>query len=74
MRKRRRRFEVLLPLQFNDGRPVPERLLGKAIRESRDDDLVEWMFCVEPDKSIDCGNSIWIGMVGDGVNDGCRVP
>ena len=36
MRKRRRRFEVLLPLQFNDGRPVPERLLGKAIREILD--------------------------------------
>ena len=36
MTKRLRRFEVLLPLQFNDGRPVPEKLLGKAIREILD--------------------------------------
>jgi hypothetical protein len=36
MTKRARRFEVLLPLQFNDGRPVPERLLGKAILEILD--------------------------------------
>src|SRR5260370_20935486 len=36
MTKRWRRFEVLLPHQFNDGRPVPERLLGKAIREILD--------------------------------------
>jgi hypothetical protein len=33
MTKRRRRFEVLLPHQFNDGRVVPERLLGKAYLE-----------------------------------------
>jgi hypothetical protein len=28
-----RRFEVLLPLSLNDGRPVPRKLLGEAIRE-----------------------------------------
>src|SRR5437899_4538855 len=27
------RFELLLPLQFNDGRPVPPELLGKAAKE-----------------------------------------
>ncbi len=31
--ERRRRFEVLLPHQYNDGRPVPEKLLGKAYLE-----------------------------------------
>jgi hypothetical protein len=36
MTKRWRRFEVLLPHQYNDGRPVPERLLGKAYREILD--------------------------------------
>jgi len=34
--ERRRRFEVLLPHQYNDGRPVPEKLLGKAYREILD--------------------------------------
>lgn len=28
-----RRFEVMLPLQFNDGTPVPKELLAKATRE-----------------------------------------
>lgn len=28
-----RRFEILLPLQFNDGRDVPEDLLGEAVQE-----------------------------------------
>jgi hypothetical protein len=28
-----RRFEVLLPLKFNDGREVPQRLLGDAVLE-----------------------------------------
>jgi hypothetical protein len=28
-----RRFEVLLPLQFNDGRPVPESWLAEAVLE-----------------------------------------
>src|SRR5262249_44057681 len=28
-----RRFEVLLPRRFNDGREVPRRLLGEALRE-----------------------------------------
>jgi len=28
-----RRFEVLLPLQFNDGRDVPEELLAEAVLE-----------------------------------------
>jgi hypothetical protein len=36
MAKRRRRFEVLLPHQYNDGRLVPEELLGKAYREILD--------------------------------------
>jgi hypothetical protein len=30
MKKRRRRFEVLLPLQFNDGRAVPRSWLTDA--------------------------------------------
>ena len=33
MSKKWRRFEVLLPLQFNDGRDVPEDLLGEAVQE-----------------------------------------
>lgn len=28
-----RRFEVLLPLRFNDGRTVPRKLLGEAVKE-----------------------------------------
>src|SRR3954451_13248006 len=28
-----RRFEVLLPLQFNDGRAVPQAWLGEAVLE-----------------------------------------
>jgi hypothetical protein len=28
-----RRFEVLLPLRFNDGQPVPEELLAEALFE-----------------------------------------
>ncbi len=33
MRSKWRRFEILLPLQFNDGRDVPEELLGEAVQE-----------------------------------------
>ena len=33
MKNRSRRFEVLLPARFNDGRDVPDELLGKAIDE-----------------------------------------
>ena len=28
-----RRFEILLPLQFNDGRDVPQEWLGEAVLE-----------------------------------------
>ena len=28
-----RRYEVMLPLQFNDGKPVPRKWIGKAARE-----------------------------------------
>lgn len=30
-----RRYEILLPLQFNDGRPVPDALLGETLVELR---------------------------------------
>jgi hypothetical protein len=30
-----RRYEILLPLQHNDGRPVEERLIGLTIQELR---------------------------------------
>ena len=33
MSSKRRRFEVLLPLRFNDGREVPKNLLGEAVQE-----------------------------------------
>jgi bisphosphoglycerate-independent phosphoglycerate mutase (AlkP superfamily) len=33
MSSRWRRFEVLLPLQFNDGRDVPPELLADAVLE-----------------------------------------
>ena len=33
MSSRLRRFEVLLPLQFNDGREVPGEWLGEAVLE-----------------------------------------
>ena len=33
MRSRSRRYEVLLPVRFNDGRDVPEVLLGEALNE-----------------------------------------
>jgi hypothetical protein len=29
------RFEILLPLQFNDGQPVPEELIGDTVLELR---------------------------------------
>jgi hypothetical protein len=31
MPKKLRRFEILLPLQFNDGSPVPDALIGETI-------------------------------------------
>ena len=31
-----RRFELLLPLKFNDGRPVPEELIGETLAEVRE--------------------------------------
>ncbi len=33
MSSRSRRFEVLLPLRFNDGRDIPDELLGEAVNE-----------------------------------------
>ena len=33
MSSKLRRFEVLLPVRFNDGRDVPEELLGEAVNE-----------------------------------------
>lgn len=33
MKSKSRRFEVLLPARFNDGRDVPDELLGQAIDE-----------------------------------------
>jgi hypothetical protein len=30
-----RRFEILLPLRFNDGNPVPDELVGQTILELR---------------------------------------
>ena len=33
MNSKLRRFEILLPLQFNDGREVPRELLGEAVEE-----------------------------------------
>jgi hypothetical protein len=31
----RRRYELLLPTNFNDGNPVPDELMGQTIRELR---------------------------------------
>ena len=33
MSKKLRRFEVLLPLRFNDGRDIPKKLRGEALQE-----------------------------------------
>jgi hypothetical protein len=33
MSKNWRRFEVTVPLQFNDGNPIPDEWIGKATRE-----------------------------------------
>ena len=33
MSSKSRRFEVLLPVRFNDGREIPEELLGEAVNE-----------------------------------------
>jgi hypothetical protein len=33
MKNKSRRFEVLLPARFNDGREVPDELIGEAIDE-----------------------------------------
>jgi hypothetical protein len=35
MSKSYRRFEILLPLQFNDGRPVPAELIAETLLELR---------------------------------------
>jgi hypothetical protein len=35
MSKSYRRFEILLPLQFNDGQPVPEDLIAATLLELR---------------------------------------
>ena len=31
-----RRFEILLPLRFNDGQPVPDELIAETLLELRD--------------------------------------
>ena len=33
MKNKSRRYEVLLPIRFNDGQDVPEELLGEAVNE-----------------------------------------
>jgi hypothetical protein len=33
MRSKSRRYEVLLPVRFNDGTEVPEEILGEAVNE-----------------------------------------
>ncbi len=33
MKSKSRRYEVLLPVRFNDGKEVPEELLGEAVNE-----------------------------------------
>jgi hypothetical protein len=35
MSRRLRRFEILLPLKFNDGRPIPDELIGQTLRDLR---------------------------------------
>ena len=35
MKKSWRRYEVLLPLQFNDGSPVPDALIAQTLLELR---------------------------------------
>ena len=35
MSSRFRRYEILLPLRFNDGRPVPDELIADALLELR---------------------------------------
>lgn len=30
-----RRFEILLPLRFNDGHPVPDEVIGETLKELR---------------------------------------
>ncbi len=36
MNKTFRRFELLLPLRFNDGRPIPDELIGDTVLELRE--------------------------------------
>src|SRR5437667_7307071 len=33
MKSKSRRYEVLLPVRFNDGKDVPDELLGEAVNE-----------------------------------------
>jgi hypothetical protein len=33
MKNKSRRYEVLLPVRFNDGRDVPDKVLGEAVNE-----------------------------------------
>lgn len=35
MNNRFRRYEILLPLRFNDGKPVPDDMLGETVLELR---------------------------------------
>jgi len=34
MKSKSRRYELLLPVRFNDGSDVPEHLLGRAVNEN----------------------------------------
>ncbi len=33
MSKKWRRFEVLLPVRYNDGKPIPRKVVGEAVKE-----------------------------------------
>jgi hypothetical protein len=35
MSNTRRRFEILVPLRFNDGQPAPDELVGQTLQELR---------------------------------------
>lgn len=46
MPSRRRRYEVMLPVAFNGGRPVPKKWFGNALRE-----VVEQFGSLQPQPS-----------------------
>ena len=54
MRKEFRRFELLLPMRFNDGEPIPDEDIGGRLRRNCESDSVPFLW--KPRRSVANGN------------------